>query len=810
MWRDIWDKCKRLDKNFISDVIYYVFTTSIVMMTIWVVVTAPVQFNFKELANNDVWFGDNWYYVGEDGQTLTKEPVYANQEHYLRLKVQDNQVTLEKTLDFTPSAEDYLCFRVSAQNVTVYVNGEVLYEKIYENTYNTHSFSMYRMYQFPAGGLQEGDKITLTFETLSTQYFIVQFPAIGDRYALTAYIIEKSLGSILVCLFIVVLIVFVLVVRHTPMVVDSTVGRNNIRWLVSFLVVAGIYIAMDSGCMEIFIPQISVINWLTGISMLMLPIPLILYTQYAFFPGHRRYEVLAFINFVITVASVLAFALLEYNVANSYKYVHTIIGVAIICCIVSFFQEKMVPNTEVIISYVAVCVTAVGSVIVYWKGLLYPPSAMFGYGIVIFGVCMFVWILRSSYEYKKMREEVDRVLMQRDKQAAEDASEQKSRFLSHMSHEIRTPLNAVLGMNELIMRESDDETIKGYAANIQNAGRTLLALINDVLDFSKIETGKMDIVETDYSLSSALNDVVLMIQGRAADKGLELKLDIDPQMPDILHGDEIRIKQVILNLMTNAVKYTEKGWLELTAKITPASEFLDEADNVYLNVMVSDSGVGIKEEEIPKLFAEFERLDRQKNKSVEGTGLGLSISSKLVALMGGTISVDSKYGEGSVFKVVIPQRVVLWEPIGDYKTRFERLSNEKEKKDTEISTFPGKRVFVVDDNEMNLEVIASILEMLEINVSRAGSGQSAVNHLNREKYDLILSDDMMPDMNGTELMQYLKSHEGGANYGTPVVVLTANAVVGAREDYIKRGFDDYMTKPIDIDILHKILMRYLK
>lgn len=362
------------------------------------------------------------------------------------------------------------------------------------------------------------------------------------------------------------------------------------------------------------------------------------------------------------------------------------------------------------------------------------------------------------------------------------------------------------------MHETDKSSIKKYSADIQSAGRTLLALINDILDFSKIETGKMDIIASDYSLSSLLNDIVVMTQERIDNEGLELRLDIDSEVPDLLYGDEVRIKQIVLNLMTNAVKYTKKGWVELCVRMQNVSEYLDE-ENILLDISVSDSGVGIKEEDLPKLFVEFERLDRLKNRSIEGTGLGLSITSRLVGLMNGRISVESEYQKGSCFRVLIPQKIVSRAPIGNYKKRFELLSSEKSEKTEETletMRFPGRKAFVVDDNEMNLEVIASILEMLDIEVSRANGGQAAINHLDTEVYDLILTDDMMPEISGTELMQYLHGHEGSASHSTPIVVLTANAIAGAREDYIRKGFDDFMTKPIDVDVLQKILMKYLK
>lgn len=808
MWKKFLCLCKRLGTNFISDIIFYMFTACVVALTILIAVEGPVQPHFESLANNNVWFGDGWHYV--DAQGTEGAEVSSHWESYMRIDARENEAAITKVLDFTPSSGEYLCFRVKTQGVTLYVNDEVYYKEAFRDKYLSYTRNMYGLHQLPADGLKAGDRLTLTLRAPDADYFIVQFPAIGDRYALNSYILGRSQLSTLICVILLALILFMVLANRTPVFSSFATIRRNIRWLVVFLFTATIYVAADSGCMELVIPKMAVANWLTDTSILLMPIPLILYTQYAFFPGHRRYEVFAAADFLVVVGSILAFVVSAYDMVNSYKYVHLITAVAIVGCVVSFIQEKMMPGIEVIIGYAAISIGALLCVFVYWRGLLHPPSVILGIGLVVFGGCMFAWLLRSNYELRQMREEAERVLMQRDKKSAQEANEQKSRFLSHMSHEIRTPLNAIMGMNELIMRDTQDEEIRKYAVNIQNAGRTLLALINDVLDFSKIETGKMDIIASDYSLSSALNDVVLMIQGRAADKGLELRLNIDPAMPDVLRGDEIRIKQVILNFMTNAVKYTETGWLELAVNITPVSEYLDEADEVHLNIAVSDSGVGIREQELSKIFTEFERLDRLKHRSIEGTGLGLSITSRLVSLMGGSVSVDSTYGEGSVFRATIPQHVISWEPIGDYKSRFEHLSNKEEHETVAAAEFPGKRVFVVDDNEMNLEVIASILELLQIDVARASDGQSAINRLDKESCDLILTDDMMPEVSGTDLMQYLKNHPESASHKTPVVVLTANAVVGAREEYIKKGFDDYMAKPIDIDILQKILMKYLK
>lgn len=322
----------------------------------------------------------------------------------------------------------------------------------------------------------------------------------------------------------------------------------------------------------------------------------------------------------------------------------------------------------------------------------------------------------------------------------------------------------------------------------------------------------MEITASDYSLSALLNDVVVMIQERIDREKLTLRLDIDGTLPDILYGDEVRIKQVMINLLTNAVKYTKEGWVELCVRKQEVSECTD-GSALLLDIRVSDSGVGIRKEDQSRLFVEFERLDRLKNRTVEGTGLGLSITARLVKLMDGRISVESEYGKGSSFIVQLPQKVVSQEPVGDYRKRFELLNSqegEEVQETLDSMRFPGKKVFVVDDNEMNLEVIASILEMLDIEVARAGDGQEAIAHLDKEAYDLILTDDMMPEITGTELMQYLHRNAGSVSHSTPIVVLTANAITGAREEYMKKGFDEFMTKPIDVEVLQKILMKYLK
>lgn len=812
------EKFRCTDLYFLTKVGFYGFFIAVFSITVWICINSPVQHHFKNLRKNDVWFGDGWRYAAMDSGDKNVSKTDKNKEnvietvsqHYMRINAGSGHILIAKTLDFTPEAEEYMCFRARSVETTLYVNGEVWYKNRFRDEYRTYGRKMYMLHQLPVGGMKKGDEIILELETdADNGHTMIQFPAIGDRYALVVYLLQKSMNSLSICAVALLIMLLAFIVGHSEIFVDKRQDKKSLRWLNIFMGMAVVYLGTDCGFMEVLIERISLVSWFNNLSLMLLPVPFIMFVKYTFFPGHRRYEVLAFANFLVTSASIAAYVAYAQNMSDFYIFIHILIVLDIMACIASFVQERLVPSVEAVLGFGVIVATVLASVLCYWKEIVYPYSIIFGQGILVFSMCMLVWIVRSRHDLNRMRTEADHVIMERDKIAAQEASEQKSRFLTSMSHEIRTPLNAILGLNELIMNMTADSSIKKYSVDIQTAGRTLLALINDILDFSKIETGKMDIIASDYSLSSLLNDIVIIIQERVMDSGLELRLDIDSTLPDVLYGDEVRIKQIIINLMTNAVKYTKEGWVELGVRKQKASEFLDD-ENIVLDISVSDSGIGIKKEELSRLFVEFERLDRIKNRSIEGTGLGLSITSRLAGLMGGKISVESEYGKGSVFRVWIPQRVVSGTQIGDYKKRFERLSSENSEETLETMRFPGKKVFVVDDNEMNLEVIASILEMLEIQVERAGGGQEAKERLDRETCDLILTDDMMPEVSGTELMEYLHAHKGSASHATPIVVLTANAISGAREEYIKKGFDDYMTKPIDVEVLQKILMRYLK
>ena len=421
---------------------------------------------------------------------------------------------------------------------------------------------------------------------------------------------------------------------------------------------------------------------------------------------------------------------------------------------------------------------------------------------IIISVAVAIVLARVLDRLNKQEQEYKQQMLRLEKQAADEASEAKSRFLADMSHEIRTPINAIIGMNEMILREAENKDILGYSQNIKQSGHNLLQLINGILDFSKIEDGKMDIVPVRYSVSSQIAYLINSISDRANSKKLEFNVSVDKNIPSELFGDDTRINQVIINLLTNAVKYTEKGSVDFMIKERERKE-----GKILLYFEVKDTGIGIKETDMEKLFESFERLDVVRNRNIEGTGLGMTITVKLLELMDSELKVKSVYGEGSTFSFELWQKIENEEPLGDYKEAIAKTQEIEVYK--ESFRAPSARILVVDDTKMNLLVVENLLKKIGIKIDTAFNGPDAIELAKNNAYDVIFMDQRMPGMDGTEAMQEIKNLENRLNENTPVICLTADVVRGAKDRYLQMGFNDYLTKPINSAELEKMLIRYL-
>ena len=408
--------------------------------------------------------------------------------------------------------------------------------------------------------------------------------------------------------------------------------------------------------------------------------------------------------------------------------------------------------------------------------------------VSLFFVCCIIFCMYevAKYSYKKAWNEME---TQGRIDRAEAENKAKSVFLANMSHEIRTPINTVLGLDTMILRESSEEHIRTYAKEIKSAGQMLLSLINGILDSSKLEAGRMELVPADYSLKQMLFDVHVITKAIIDAKHLEYIVEVNPDIPDKLYGDDVRIKQIIINLLTNAAKYTESG------SVTLGVDGKEEGGRLMLRVSVKDTGMGIKEEDLKKLAERFTRLDEKRNRNIEGTGLGMSLVKGLLELMDSELSISSTYGEGSEFRFEIAQDIVESAPVGEID--FEHMELEDEDSYKASFTAPNADILVVDDNPMNLVVFENLLKETKVKIDKAGSGKEALELTKNKKYDIVFMDHMMPEMDGIECFHHIREQADGKNNDTPVIILTANALQGAREEYLAEGFTDFLKKPIE-------------
>ena len=433
------------------------------------------------------------------------------------------------------------------------------------------------------------------------------------------------------------------------------------------------------------------------------------------------------------------------------------------------------------------------------------PHIPVNFIIISVNVYYFFFLLETP-AYRDLERTLER--LRKAKAIADEANETaiaadaaKGEFLANMSHEIRTPLTTILGMDEVILRKHEGGPIYEYARDIQSAGNSLLHIINDILDFSKIESGQLELAQRNYDLARVLRDVDNMIKIRAEQKGLKYTAQIDNSLPDELFGDRIRVQQIMVNILNNAVKYTKRG----SVKFTLTGVKGDDPSLIVLHITVTDTGIGIHTEDIPKLFKSFSRIDAKETHNIEGTGLGLAITGRLIELMGGTVEVTSTYGMGSTFHVVIPQKIVGEKTLREYELE----ASHKKKEERTILKAPDARILIVDDNDMNRIVLRSLMRDNEVKIDEADSGEECLKKIAANSYDVILMDYMMPRMDGKETLAKLKQMTDAPGAKAKVIVCTANALVGVRAELLSAGFDDFLSKPVNGKELEEMLAKYI-
>lgn len=464
--------------------------------------------------------------------------------------------------------------------------------------------------------------------------------------------------------------------------------------------------------------------------------------------------------------------------------------------ITSVIVKSIQKNKKTSVIYISLTILAVSSKLyVYTSQMNRMPSLLLSDALVLAAISYTIYIYTKAIKNDIRLNEVKAA-----REEAEHASKAKSRFLANMSHEIRTPINAILGMNEMILRECEDESIIEYAYNIEQAGTSLLSLINDILDFSKIESGEMEIVENEYETGPFFNDLKALFSIKAEEKQLRLEFHIDGRIPKRLYGDSLRVKQICSNLLSNAIKYTDNGTVDFSV------DWEREKDGTaYIYFKVKDTGRGIKQADINTLFVEFQRSDLKNNNNIEGTGLGLAITKTLVEEMKGYITVESEYHKGTLFTAAILQGVKDYEPLGDYR-RYQGIVR-KERHGKATYSAPDADLLIVDDAKLNIQVTESLLKNIYIKIDTASSGAECISKCQKKTYNVILMDSRMPQMDGTETLRELKRQRLISN--TKVIALTADVMAGSKEQYLKDGFDDYIRKPIRPDQLEEAVYNCL-
>ncbi len=729
---------------------------------------------------------DGWYHVHADNERVPMTvPGKCDVEP-------GHGTVFERILPEDISSNMWLCFRTSRQDVHIYIDNEERgsFSTITSRPFGLASASTYLFVQL--NNADSGKLLSVHTVSNSAYSGVMRTVLYGDKMGILLNIFSENIVPLFFATLILILSACSIIVSYfLQYKYKHEFPLLHLGWC---LFAVSIWIISQSKLRQLFAPNVSITSAFSQFILFIIPIPFAFYlNQIQNNRYHKLYSIfegVAFGNFLLCV---LLTVLNIKDQADLTSSIYIVFALLIGCVSYSIITDI---RKQLHKSYSIVLCGILGLLFFGFLQVMHSlnKSALENGHLLCIGLTFLLLMAVAQVIH-------DILVLEGEKQQALLASEAKAKFLASMSHEIRTPINAVLGIDEMIAKETNEAHIRGYAEDIQTAGRSLLAIINDILDYSKIESGKMTIVPMEYDLASVINDSCNMVKVRANKKGLNFNIRCDETLPSRLFGDEIRIRQILTNLLTNAIKYTNEGGVIFS--ITKSK--IDEK-NLNLIFSIKDTGIGIKESSIPYLFDSFNRVDDSTTHQIEGSGLGLTIVRELVDLMDGSIHVTSTYGEGSIFTVSLPQEIISASPIGN-------LTNAINKHATTLMTenfmAPGARVLIVDDVPINLKVFCGLLKDTLMDIDTAATGRECLTKIQTNSYDLIFLDHMMPDLNGVETLEQIKHLNKDKKLRTPIIMLTANAILGAKEDYLNMGFDDYLSKPIQKDKLIALIKRYL-
>lgn len=732
-------------------------------------------------------FDEGWsYYASEESvMPITELPCK------LKVSADEELVVVNQIPDISLFGK-YLCVLNSHQHIKVFVDDEMIYSS---ELVSRHPFGksggvgwIFIPLQTEYAGSKISIMITSSYRNYSGKLDTVY---IGTKIGIIVKLFQTYgfafvIGMMMMVVSLIFFVVYV-IGRY------SKFNWNNYLYLCFFTAGMAVWLICESHLGQFVIPNVFLLYIINITSLMLSPLPILMYTNDV--EQNRYGREFNLMCWVFIVNFLMQMSLFVTNVCDFVELTwvtHILIAMIFITTLISLFvcyKEKKIQsiknNFEGLLTLFVFCI--VESVNYY----CFTYRNLGNY--VSVGVVFYVLILSHGST-------TDRLNQEREKIMAVSQNQAKTNFLARMSHEIRTPMNAIIGMNDMILNENINEDVRKYAVNIQNSANVMMALLSDVLDFSKIETGKMELVNVNYQLFNLLRDVIGITSVTAQNKRLKFIYEINENIPSGYVGDEVRIRQVLLNVLNNAVKYTDSGYVKMVFHCETHG-FM-----AWFKVSVEDTGIGIKEEELGRIFDTFERLDYEKNRKIEGFGLGLAITKQLLDLMGGNIEIQSEYGKGSIFTLRIPQKVVDRSPMEEINE--ENIMRNSSQKSIVEGKYAGKRILAVDDNEVNLQVVAGLLKASAIKVDGVLNGSKCLTAMARYKYDLVLMDHRMPGMDGVETLKYIRGNP--INRDIPVIALTANAVEGAREDFLAEGFDDYISKPISAKKFYSLLDKYLE